>query len=165
MPAADWKPRGEPCGLPFSERESVPPEGDPHGWLQWKGTSLCGDFYCKCGKHWHLDEEFVYYSSCPYCGQKYYLNAHIELVPISEEEWAKDGERYATVLKPGEKDWEQMADAERNATNSFPVSCDPCVLIPFRDADEWAQALEALPEIPDKLRPLLQKLRTQKVKR
>jgi hypothetical protein len=34
---------------------------DPHGWIQFKGTKLCMDVYCKCGTHTHIDGEFVYY--------------------------------------------------------------------------------------------------------
>jgi hypothetical protein len=39
--------------------------------LQWKGTDVCLDFYCKCGNTFHLDEYFAYYIKCLACGRVY----------------------------------------------------------------------------------------------
>lgn len=57
-------------------------EGKPHGWIQWKGTDVCMDVYCKCGQHSHLDDDFAYAVKCPACGTVYVCNAHIELIEI-----------------------------------------------------------------------------------
>jgi len=60
-------------------------ENQPHGWIQWKGTDVCMDIHCECGKISHIDGDFVYYVKCPYCGTIYHCNGHIELIPIKEE--------------------------------------------------------------------------------
>ena len=60
-------------------------EGEPHGWIQWKGTDVCMDVYCQCGHHSHIDADFVYYVKCPSCGAVYMCNGHIELIKIDEE--------------------------------------------------------------------------------
>lgn len=39
----------------------------PHGWVQWKGTSVCIDLYCECGHHGHYDGWFLYYWECSQC--------------------------------------------------------------------------------------------------
>jgi len=56
-----------------------------HGMIQWKGTGVCMDVYCKqCGLHSHIDDEFVYFLICPKCDTKYYCNPNIELIAIDE---------------------------------------------------------------------------------
>lgn len=60
-------------------------EGQPHAWIQWKGTDVCMDVYCKCGKHFHIDAEFAYYVKCPKCKTVYMCNGHIELIEIENE--------------------------------------------------------------------------------
>ena len=45
----------------------------PHGWIQWKGTDVCMDIYCKCGYHSHIDAEFAYHVECPICHTVYAL--------------------------------------------------------------------------------------------
>lgn len=57
----------------------------PHGWIQWKGTDVCMDVYCKCGHHSHVDSEFAYYIKCPKCKAVYMCNAHIELIELEQE--------------------------------------------------------------------------------
>lgn len=59
--------------------------GDPHGWLQWKGTDVCMDLHCKCGKLSHVDGMFMYNVKCCECGTVYMCNGHIELIEIAEE--------------------------------------------------------------------------------
>ena len=62
--------------------------GLPHGWIQWKGTDVCMDVYCKCGCHSHIDADFVYFVynvKCPECGTVYMCNGHIELIELNEE--------------------------------------------------------------------------------
>ncbi len=60
-------------------------KGEPHGWVQWKGTSVCMDIYCKCGYHSHIDAEFAYHVKCPECGTVYFCNGHIELIELQTE--------------------------------------------------------------------------------
>ena len=60
-------------------------EGKPHGWVQWKGTNVCMDIYCKCGHHSHIDAEFAYHVKCPKCLTIYACNGHIELIELEEE--------------------------------------------------------------------------------
>lgn len=60
-------------------------EGEPHGWIQWKGTDVCMDIHCECGYHSHIDSDFAYYVKCPKCKKVYMCNGHIELIKIDEE--------------------------------------------------------------------------------
>ncbi len=32
-----------------------------HGFIQWKGTDICMDVYCKCGNQSHIDGYCAYY--------------------------------------------------------------------------------------------------------
>jgi len=57
----------------------------PHGNIQWKGTDVCMDVYCKCGHHFHIDAEFAYYIKCPKCGTVYMCSSHIELIELEKE--------------------------------------------------------------------------------
>lgn len=59
--------------------------GKPHGCVQWKGTDVCMDIYCKCGHHSHIDCDFTYAVKCPACGTSYMCNGHIELIEVEEE--------------------------------------------------------------------------------
>lgn len=59
--------------------------GVPHGWMQWKGTDVCMDVYCKCGSHLHFDDFFCYHVKCLDCGTVYMCNGHIELIELEEE--------------------------------------------------------------------------------
>jgi hypothetical protein len=59
-------------------------EGRPHGWVQWKGTDVCMDVYCKCGHHSHIDAYFAYHVKCPKCGTVYMCNGHIELIEVEQ---------------------------------------------------------------------------------
>lgn len=43
----------------------------PSAFLQWKGTDVCMDFYCKCGAHCHFDGAFAYCVKCPHCKTVY----------------------------------------------------------------------------------------------
>lgn len=57
----------------------------PHGWIGWKGTTVCMDIICKCGEMSHVDAEFMYHVKCPSCGTVYFCNGHIELIEIEIE--------------------------------------------------------------------------------
>ena len=70
-------------------------EGKPHGWIQWKGTDVCMDIYCKCGHHSHIDADFAYSVECPACGTCYHCNPHVELIELTE--------RPTNCLKRGEE--------------------------------------------------------------
>ena len=59
--------------------------GEPHGWVQWKGTDVCMDVYCECGHHSHIDAEFAYYVKCPECGAVYACSGEIEFIKLEEE--------------------------------------------------------------------------------
>lgn len=73
---------------PGVDRETKPTEGSPHGWIQWKGTQVCMDIRCPCGKLGHVDDEFAYWIRCSDCGRTYWVNPHVELVPLTDEEAA-----------------------------------------------------------------------------
>lgn len=60
-------------------------EGLPHGWVQWKGTDVCMDVYCKCGYHSHIDAMFAYNIKCPKCGTVYSANGHVEFIELERE--------------------------------------------------------------------------------
>jgi hypothetical protein len=60
-------------------------EGQSHGWIQWKGTSVCMDIHCKCGALAHVDADFAYHVKCVHCGTVYMCNGHIELIELTEE--------------------------------------------------------------------------------
>jgi hypothetical protein len=57
----------------------------PYGWIQWKGTDVCIDLYCKCGEHMHFDGDFMYYIKCPYCSRVYECGGHIRLYELEME--------------------------------------------------------------------------------
>lgn len=54
----------------------------PHAFIQWKGTEVCMDIYCDCGKQFHIDSDFTYNVECPYCNTVYFCNGHIELIKV-----------------------------------------------------------------------------------
>lgn len=58
----------------------------PHGWIQWKGTDVCMDIRCECGDLTHVDGDFTYVIQCGSCGKKYFVNGHIQLIPIEFED-------------------------------------------------------------------------------
>jgi hypothetical protein len=62
------------------------PEGEAHGWIQWKGTDVCIDLHCVCGHHGHFDGDFFYHFKCPQCGAKYTVGCNVKLIPLTEEQ-------------------------------------------------------------------------------
>lgn len=64
------------------------PEGEAHGWIQWKGTQVCMDVHCKCGAHCHLDAEFAYVLKCPHCNRVYAVGANVKLIELNDEQRA-----------------------------------------------------------------------------
>jgi len=79
------------------------PEGDAHGWIQWKGTDVCIDLHCKCGHHGHCDCEFLYFFQCPACGAKYALGQNVKLIPLTDEQ-ARHVEEKHVGFKTCERD-------------------------------------------------------------
>jgi len=49
------------------------------GLIQWKGTDVCMDIYCKCGQHSHIDGFFASRVRCPACGTVYKCSNEIQL--------------------------------------------------------------------------------------
>jgi len=85
------------------KRQSVTYEGKPHGWIQWKGTSVCMDLHCECGASTHFDCDFAYAVRCGSCRRTYYVNGHVEMVPMSKDEeahWELDC-GYSTCIREG----------------------------------------------------------------
>lgn len=62
--------------------QTIPPGS--HGWIQWKGTDVCMDVHCICGKSSHVDGYFAYHVKCPYCGKIYFCNGHVEFIELEE---------------------------------------------------------------------------------
>jgi len=59
----------------------------PHTFIQWKGTDLCMDLYCKCGGGAHIDGFFQYRVQCEDCGQCYELGTSVTLTPVADLNW------------------------------------------------------------------------------
>ena len=66
-----------------------PADGQPHGWIQWKGTNVCMDVYCSCGAHGHIDDEFTYRYKCLACGKLFDIAGYVRLVEVPESEITK----------------------------------------------------------------------------
>jgi hypothetical protein len=60
-------------------------DGQPHAWIQWKGTNVCMDIHCKCGEMTHVDNDFAYHVKCCKCGTVYFCNGNIELIELETE--------------------------------------------------------------------------------
>lgn len=58
----------------------------PNVFIQWKGTDVCLDFYCKCGRHHHVDAWFVYGLKCAPCGRTYAMPSSIALKEVTQQE-------------------------------------------------------------------------------
>lgn len=67
-----------------ASRSVSPPEG-PHAFIQWKGTDVCMDVYCKCGQPNHIDGFFAYNVKCRHCGAMYTCIPYVTLVEITVE--------------------------------------------------------------------------------
>ena len=62
------------------------PDDGPHGWIQWKGTTVCMDTHCACGYHGHVDTDFFYFYECPACHAKYAVGQTVKLIPLTAEQ-------------------------------------------------------------------------------
>lgn len=76
--------------LEKDELSSQQDEGDGRGWVQWKGTNVCIDIHCPCGKVLHFDGSFFYFCQCPYCEKIFAVGQNVRLhaVPSELEEQA-----------------------------------------------------------------------------
>ncbi len=77
-------------GIFVKELESRDPEHDhpdrlktaPCIYIQWKGTDVCADIYCRCGFQGHIDGSFLYTAKCSQCGQCYVIGDHVRMTPV-----------------------------------------------------------------------------------
>jgi hypothetical protein len=51
--------------------------------IQYKGTDLCADLWCECGKHLHVDDYFAYAVQCPSCKAIYELPQLVTAVKVA----------------------------------------------------------------------------------
>lgn len=77
---------------------ALPTPPRPHGWIQWKGTSFCMNFYCDCGAQMHFDETGVYYLRCPECNKTFEIDGHVKLHPVDPSDLS-EGVTIATAEK------------------------------------------------------------------
>lgn len=68
------------------KRAVFQPSERPYGWIQWKGTDVCMDVRCKCGRTGHVDADFAYHVKCSSCKTVYFVNPHIEFIELTPEE-------------------------------------------------------------------------------
>lgn len=55
--------------------------------IQWKGTTVCGDFHCECGAYAHIcDAMHMYQIKCAACGVVWHVPDRIVLVRTSNVE-------------------------------------------------------------------------------
>ena len=68
--------------VPFDEFTADPRS---NVFIQWKGTSVCFDFYCDCGTDGHFDGYFAYEIKCRDCGAVYAMpsNVCVERLPAA----------------------------------------------------------------------------------
>lgn len=55
------------------------PDSDASVFIQWKGTNVCLDFYCPCGRRGHYDGGFAYSVKCPECGRTFDLGTQVRI--------------------------------------------------------------------------------------
>jgi hypothetical protein len=87
---------------PLAWDTDVAAPGQGHGWIQWKGTSVCMDVHCACGAHGHVDAEFAYFYRCLACDRTFAVGATVRLYECSPEATRKHGERALVDRELGE---------------------------------------------------------------
>lgn len=65
--------------------------------VQYKGTSLCADFWCTCGKQGHIDDDFCYAIECGFCGSVWVLPTTLRLIPIDMADFKPDPAVYVQM--------------------------------------------------------------------
>lgn len=66
-----------------------PAEGEPHAWIQWKGTNVCMDVHCSCGAHGHIDADFAYKYRCFACNKLFDVAGYVRLIEVPEAEYTQ----------------------------------------------------------------------------
>lgn len=61
-------------------------DGTPRTFIQWKGTNICVDFECPCGRSAHMDTYFLYAVVCPDCGRRWELDPTLLVREVHEGE-------------------------------------------------------------------------------
>lgn len=61
-------------------------DGAPRTSIQWKGTNICVDFECPCGRSAHMDTYFLYAVVCPDCGRRWELDPTLLVREVLEGE-------------------------------------------------------------------------------
>jgi hypothetical protein len=58
-------------------------DDEPHVFIQWKGTDVCFDFWCECGRPSHFDGYFAYQFRCG-CGLIWAMPFTVYPVKVTE---------------------------------------------------------------------------------
>lgn len=78
--------------------------------IQWKGTNVCMDVYCRaCGCHFHIDADFAYFVRCPRCRKVYEVGTQVKLTEVEEASAWKITEDPAGDEDPTD-DWREVAE-------------------------------------------------------
>ncbi len=94
------------------------------GYIQWKGSNICLDVHCTCGKSYHVDAEFCYAVRCGSCGKEWALSPFIRMVP-NELGALDDGEEvYVAGRDP------QMIELREDEGDEFYVLTEPAYYCP-----------------------------------
>jgi len=63
---------------------------NPDTFIQWKGTDVCMDWYCKeCGHHNHVDGDFCYEVECEKCHTVYVVGQNVKLYKLNTEKYKR----------------------------------------------------------------------------
>lgn len=62
------------------------PGSDAEMFIQWKGTDVCLDFHCECGRHSHLEGRFGYVVECIGCGALYEMGTQVKARKMEDQE-------------------------------------------------------------------------------
>lgn len=85
-------------------KQEIDYSGQPHGWIQWKGTQVCMDIHCKCGALMHIDAGFAYYIDCPYCHTVFACDGNIHLIELTETQAAAARNLTGAIVTPDKED-------------------------------------------------------------
>jgi hypothetical protein len=74
--------------------------------IQWKGTTVCLDFHCVCGKDSHFDGDFAYGLRCVWCQRVFTMPQILTLA----EGWPDNG-----LIENTAKEFEDLTAEEFEA--------------------------------------------------
>lgn len=80
-------------GIPHERIFGKHPDSDADTFIQWKGTEVCLDLNCPCGKHSHFDTDFAYEIRCPGCQRVYMLGTSVKAIAMPadyDDEYVKE---------------------------------------------------------------------------